>query len=82
MPTANRTHTASMGLTQQTLQKYSLNKRMCLYLRLLCAPQDLLSLLLQTQLDYISQPPLQLWWPCDWVLANGKCRCDLCHFQT
>ena len=48
---------------------------------LLSGPQDLLPLL-KTQLDYISQPPLQLRWPHDQMLANGTYRCDLCHFQT
>lgn len=49
---------------------------------LLSGPQDLLPLLLKTQLDYISQPPLQLRWPRDQMLANGTYRCDLCHFQA
>lgn len=27
---------------------------------------------LDTQLDYLSQPPLQLVWPCDWVLVDRR----------
>lgn len=35
--------------------------------------------LLGAQLDYISQAPLQLGWPCDWVLASGA---EVYHCQA